>query len=43
MNDPDQKQPDDKTSSAAAESSRKSEVDQRIGPASPQDGVSRAS
>jgi thiosulfate reductase cytochrome b subunit len=40
MNDPDQKQPDDKTSSAAAESSRKSEVDQRIGPASPQDAGS---
>ena len=39
MNDPDQK-PDDKTSSAAAESSRKSEVDQRIGPASPQDAGS---
>jgi thiosulfate reductase cytochrome b subunit len=39
MNDPDQK-PDDKTSSAAAESSRKSDVDHRIGPASQQDAGS---
>ena len=35
MNDPDQKQPNDKTSSAA-ESSPKSPIDQPIGPASPQ-------
>jgi thiosulfate reductase cytochrome b subunit len=40
MNDPDQTQPDDKTSSAAAESSPKSPIDQRIGPASPQSAAS---
>ena len=40
MNDPDQKQPDDKTSSEAAESSPKSPIDQPIAPASPQDAGS---
>ena len=40
MNDPDQTQPNDKTSSAAAESSPKSPIDQPIGPASPQDAGS---
>ena len=40
MNDPDQAQPNDKTSSAAAESSPKSPIDQPIGPASPQDAGS---
>jgi len=40
MNDPDQTQPDDMTSSAAAESSPKSPIDQPIAPASPQDAGS---
>jgi hypothetical protein len=40
MNGPDQTQPDDKTSSAAAESSTESPIDQPIGPTSPQDAGS---
>src|SRR5260370_385856 len=40
MNDPDQTRPNDKTSSATAESSPKSPIDQPIGPASPQDAGS---
>jgi len=40
MNDLDQTQPNDKTSSAAGESSPKSPIDQLIGPASPQDAGS---
>ena len=40
MNDPDQAQPNDKTSSAGAESSPKLPIDQRIVPASPQDAGS---
>src|SRR5260370_37648458 len=40
MNVPDETQPDDMTSSGAAESSPKSPIDQPIGPASPQDASS---